>query len=144
MLKRRELLKMGGGSLALAGLGLMAPARAGGPAAGVEAAAGNDHQWTADGARALLGQRFWVNDPAQGAVALTLETVRELPARAAAGAPAIAQFLLYFAGPAGGALAAGNYEMDHDQIGRFALYLIPGEKRTGSRLYRAEFSLLLA
>lgn len=142
MMKRRDLLKMGGSSLALAGLGLAPAARAAGPQAGAEAAAGNDYRWTQAGARALLGQQFWLNDPVRGATALTLETVSARPARAAPSGPAIEQFTLYFAGPAGGALAADNYEMDHDQIGRFALYLTLAEKRTGSTLYRAEFSLL--
>lgn len=143
MMKRRDLLKMGGSSLALAGLGLTAPARAGGQQAGVEAAAGNPYCWTLDGARTLVGQQFWLNDPERGAIALTLEQLREVPARATASAgPVVQQFTLYFAGPAGAVLATRNYEMDHAQIGRFALYLALAEKRTGAYVYRAEFSLL--
>lgn len=168
MMKRRDLLKMSGGSLALASLGLAMPARAAVPA--IEAAASNPYRWSLAGAQALLGQAFWLNHPLQGAIGLTLEAVRPVrpggaatqaaspaPAPAVVGAPevlaarqaaaalapALEQFSLYFAGPAGAGCAADSYEMDHAQIGRFALYLVPDQKRTGANVYRADFSLLV-
>ncbi|WP_150119200.1 hypothetical protein [Massilia sp. NR 4-1] len=154
MMKRRDLLKMSGSSLALASLGLALPARAAGP--GIEAAAGNGYHWSQAGAEALVGQSFWLSHPLQGAIGLTLEAVRAAGVRADASAaaappaaavplraPALEQFSLYFVGPAGAGCAADSYEMDHAQIGRFALYLTPDEKRTGANVYRADFSLLV-
>lgn len=141
MMKRREILKMGGSSLALADLGVTASAQA--ASKGVEAAATNGYRWSKAGATALIGQQFWVNDPKQGAVSVKLEAVRAARATAAmAGAPASEQFSLYFAGPAGSGLAAGSYEVDHGAIGRFMLYLTPDKKRTGANVYRADFNLL--
>lgn len=148
MIKRRNLLKLGGGSLALAGLGLAATARGADLAAsGVAAAATNEYHWSEAGARALLGQQFWLNDPQQGAVSLTLSEVRvPTPRKRADGGVAAAgplqQFTLVFAGPAGGAIADGSYEIDHAQIGRFALFLMPAGRRADANFYRAEFSLL--
>ena len=142
MMKRREILKMGGSSLALAGLGVTASVQA--ASKGAEAAATNGYRWSRAGASALVGQQFWVNDPKQGAVSLKLEAVRATakPPVALAGAPASEQFSLYFAGTAGAGLAAGSYEFDHGSIGRFMLYLTPDKKRTGANVYRADFNLL--
>lgn len=162
MMKRRALLKMGGGSLALAGLGLAAPATAATPQDGVTAAAQNGYRWSQAGAQALVGQQFWLNHPEGGAIGLRLEAVTAAATDTAAQAgtaagpapaapvpqppvpqpPLLQQFTLLFEGPAGTGFAAGSYEMDHAAIGRFALYLAPAGKRTGANLYRAEFSLL--
>ncbi|MHA4868773.1 DUF6916 family protein [Duganella sp. PWIR1] len=168
MMNRRDLLKkMGGGSLAGLGaglgLGLAAPARAADAQTGVEAAAGNAYRWSQAGAQALLGQQFWLNHPEQGAIGLQLEAVIAQPAAApapadpgvadsaatlklalaAASAPPLEQFSLLFTGPGGAGISAGSYEMDNGVVGHFALYLVPGEKRTLENTYRAEFSLLV-
>lgn len=148
MNKRRDLLKLGGRSLALAGLGLAGTARAADLAgAGVAAAATNAYRWSEAGARALLGQQFWLNDPQQGALSLTLNEVRVPPPRKRADGSVLPpgplqQFTLVFAGPAGAAITGGSYEMDHAQIGRFALFLTPSGQLADANLYRAEFSLL--
>ncbi|MBJ7309369.1 DUF6916 family protein [Rugamonas sp. CCM 8940] len=174
MMKRRELLKkIGGSSLALAGLGLAAaPSRAG--AADADGGAGSaGFVWSQAAASALVGQPFWLNHPEFGAVSLTLEAVRGVapsvgaapatpatPATpvGAAAAPAVVmrtappasaavprteQFSLYFVGPRGAQATQGNYDLDHQQIGRFTLLLLPGEPRPGATVYRADFSLLL-
>ncbi len=161
MMKRRELLKMGGSSLALAGLGLAAaPSRAGAAEAdGGAGAAG--FVWGQAAASALVGQPFWLNHPEFGAVGLTLEAVRgaapsaaaslatpadalrTAPPAAAATAPRTEQFSLYFVGPRGAQAAQGSYELDHQQIGRFTLLLVPGAPRPGASVYRSDFSLLL-
>lgn len=139
MMKRRNLLKLGGGSLAMAGLGLAASR----PAA---AAAATDFVWSRAAADALVGQPFWLNHPEMGAVGLTLEAVSGPPAGtapAAAGAVRCEQFSLVFVGPRGQQAGQGSYELDHERIGRFTLLLAPGTPRPGASVYRSDFNLLL-
>lgn len=136
MMKRRNLLKLGGGSLALAGLGL---------AASRPAAAAADFVWSRAAADALVGQPFWLNHPELGAVGLTLEAVSGTPAAtapAAAGAQRSEQFSLLFVGPRGQQAGQGSYELDHERIGRFTLLLVPGAPRPGASVYRSDFNLL--
>lgn len=138
MMKRRNLLKLGGGSLALAGLGLAASR----PAA---AASSADFVWSRAAADALVGQPFWLNHPELGAVGLTLEAVGGTPAAtapAAAGAARSEQFTLLFVGPRGQQAGQGSYELDHERIGRFTLLLVPAAPRPGASVYRSDFNLL--
>ncbi|PHV09081.1 hypothetical protein CSQ96_00865 [Janthinobacterium sp. BJB412] len=131
-------MKLGGGSLALAGLGLAASR----PAAASSSA---DFVWSRAAADALVGQPFWLNHPELGAVGLTLEAVGGTPAAtapAAAGAARSEQFTLLFVGPRGQQAGQGSYELDHERIGRFTLLLVPGAPRPGASVYRSDFNLL--
>lgn len=90
---RRTLLKAGGGSLLVAGLGLAPAAQA--------AQGSGSFAWSRAGAERLAGQVFWLNHPEHRALQIKLEAVE-----AAAGAGRRGRQTIY-----GGVLcrrAAGN------------------------------------
>lgn len=130
-MKRRNLLKIAGGSLALAGFGMHTAARADGGA----------FIWNRASAQGLVGQSFWLNHPQAGALAITLASLK-LPETKSADAR-IEQFSLVFHGPLLPDVAADTYELDHPMLGRFQLYLSPGGRAAGNAVYRSDFSLLL-
>lgn len=131
-MKRRNLLKMAGGSLALANFGLTP-----GAACASEPAFG----WNRASAEGLVGQAFWLQHPQAGALQVTLASV-SVPAMKSLD-PRMEQFSLVFHGPLQPAVVAGTYELDHAALGRFDLYLAPGGRAGGNAVYRSDFSLLL-
>lgn len=131
-MKRRKLLKIASGSLALAGIGLTTGAAA------QEGA--SDAAWSRDRADSLLGQSFWLMHPQAGALALTLAKV-VVPEHKTPD-PRIDQFSLVFHGPLQPAIADGTYDLDHPAFGRFSLHMTPAGRSGGNQLYRADFSLL--
>lgn len=128
-MKRRDILKAGAGSFALAGMmGAAAP----------QAAASADFAWSRAGALALVGQAFFLNHPELRAIGLTLAEV-QLPQRED---PRLQQFSLVFASD-GSRFGAGTYDIEHASLGRFTLFLAPAGKGSGAPRYRADFSLLV-
>lgn len=138
-MKRRHLLQLAGGSLALAGAGL-APANA-------DTVQDNPElppdalRWRRASAEALVGQGFWLNHPEAGAVALTLHRVDV--AQMKTPEPRLEQFSLVFHGPLKLALADGSYDLDHATLGRFSLHLSPAGRDGGHAVCRSDFSLML-
>jgi len=140
-MKRRNILKIAGSSLALAAAGLntrTARAQGDGAAAGAFA-------WSRASAQGLAGQAFWLNHPQAGAMSITLAevSVPHTTVAAAGGAPHIDQFSLVFHGPLQAQIDAATYEIDHPALGRFDLYLSPAGRAGGNAVYRSDFSLLL-
>jgi len=131
-MKRRIFLKSASASLAVSGLGLHATLAAADTVA-------NAFAWSHASAEALVGQSFWLNHPALGALAITLSAVR-VPARNPD--PRLDQFSLVFRMPAAPAVAEGTYEMDHPAIGRFDLYLTPSGRDAEGASFRSDFTLL--
>lgn len=127
-MKRRNLLKIAGGSLALTGFGLKT------------AAAGEAFRWSRAGAAALVGQSFWLNHPQFGAMAITLAGV-DLRATNKPD-PRLEQFSLVFQAPQANAVLEGTYDMDHPALGRFALHLAPAGNAGDLASYRSDFTLL--
>jgi hypothetical protein len=124
---RRRLLKAGGGTLLLTGLGLgAAPAQAG-------------FAWSRAAATLLVGQQFWLNHPELRALALKLEAVQDAPL-APAGAAA-RQFNLVFSVAAQPAVAAGTYELEHPATGRQLLFLQAGPRQGARATLLASFNL---
>lgn len=131
-MKRRNLLKIAGGSLALAGAGLHA---------GAARADESAFAWSRASAQGLVGQAFWLNHPEAGALSITLAAVNVPPAKNPN--PRIEQFSLVFHGPLQPAVLGNTYELDHPLIGRFDLFMSPGGRAGGNAVYRSDFSLLL-
>jgi hypothetical protein len=130
-MKRRDILRAGASSLALAGMiGAAAPQAA--------AADASSFAWSHATALALVGQQFWLNHPELRAIGLTLADVQ---APATQGDPRMQQFSLVFASD-GARFAAGTYEIDHATLGRIMLFLAPAGSGAGAPRYRADFSLL--
>lgn len=130
-MKRRHLLKIAGGSLALAGLGLHA---------GAARAGEHTFAWSRASAQGLVGQAFWLNHPQAGALPVTLAGVNLAETKSADAR--IEQFSLVFHGPLLPALVGDTYELDHPTLGRFPLYLAPGGNTGANAIYRSDFSLL--
>jgi hypothetical protein len=126
-MKRRDILRAGASSLALAGMTAAAP----------QAAASANFAWSRASALALVGQAFFLNHPELRAIGLTLAEV-QTPQHAD---PRLQQFSLLFASD-GAQFGAGTYELEHASLGRFNLYLAPAGKGAGAARYRADFSLL--
>lgn len=129
-MKRRQFLTSAGATLALAGLGLPATL----------AFAAEDFRWSQASAAALVGQSFWLNHPAAGAMAVTLASLR-VPSGAQHD-PRLEQFSLLFRAAGATALGDGTYELDHAMLGRFALHLAPAGHDEQGALYRSDFTLL--
>jgi hypothetical protein len=84
-----------------------------------------------------VGTRFRLSRPA--AVELELAEVRDLGV--AAGDPG-RSFVVLFRGPGDAPLAQGTYEVEHDSLGAFALFLVPvGVDERGVQ-YEAVFNRL--
>jgi hypothetical protein len=86
--------------------------------------------------KALLDQRFYLYDPTQGQVVLTLLAVRDVPPASPR------QFVVTFSAAEHGQVVAGTYSVEHPQLGLFALFLQPAGSDSRGQLYRSEFSLL--
>lgn len=130
-MKRRDILRAGASSLALAGMiGAAAPRAA--------AADATSFAWSHAAALALVGQQFWLNHPDLRAIGLTLA---EVQAPATQADPRMQQFSLVFASD-GARFAAGTYEIDHATLGRFMLFVDVVGNTAGAPRYRADFSLM--
>jgi hypothetical protein len=131
---RRALLKAGGGSLLVAGLGI-AP---GAPAAAAENK-GDTFTWTRAGAQRLVGQLFWLNHPEYRALQIKLEAV-QTSKLAPHGAEA-KQFTVIFSAAAQPAIKAGSYEIENEATGRQLVFLQPGARQGARITLRADFNL---
>lgn len=131
-MKRRKLLKIASGSLALAGIGLTTGAGA--------QETGSDAGWSRARADSLLGQSFWLMHPQAGALALTLASV--IVPEHKTPDPRVDAFSLVFQGALQPAVADGTYDLDHPALGRFSLHMTPAGRSGGNALYRSDFSLL--
>ncbi|WP_154668183.1 DUF6916 family protein [Pseudoduganella violaceinigra] len=132
MTSRRTLLKAGGGSLLVAGLGLAAPA--------VRAqASGNAFGWNRAAAEGLLGQAFWLNHPEYRALEIRLEAV-EAAKLAPEGAEQL-QFTVVFSAAATPAIKAGTYEIENEATGRQLVFLQPAARQGARMTLRADFNL---
>jgi len=127
---RRTVLKAGGGSLLVAGLGL-APA--------AQAAQGGNFAWSRAGAERLAGQVFWLNHPEHRALQIKLETV-EAAKLAPEGAEG-KQFTVVFSAAALPAIQSGSYEIENEATGRQLVFLQPGARQGGRITLRADFNL---
>jgi hypothetical protein len=76
-------------------------------------------------------------------VALNDLQVRALPAADGAAPPQGESFALVFRGPRAPQLAQGMYEFAHDQIGAFALFIVPIGADTDSVRYEAIFNRMV-
>jgi hypothetical protein len=76
-------------------------------------------------------------------VALNDLQVRALPAADGAAPPQGESFALVFRGPRAPQLAQGMYEFAHDQIGAFALFIVPIGAHTDSVRYEAIFNRMV-
>lgn len=90
-----------------------------------------------------VGEEFRVRAPDDHRLALVLSEVTAGPAPVGATAPDGAsrqQFSLLFRGPSTPQLTQGLWELDHDGMGEFALFLVPlGPDAEGPR-YEAVFA----
>jgi Domain of unknown function (DUF6916) len=91
-----------------------------------------------------LHTRFQVRAPAGNLVAMELVEAQSLPWRAARGdlgAPAVEEsFSLMFRLPVGQAFAQGTYDFAHEEMGRFAMFIVPvGRPNGDSQGYEAVF-----
>ena len=130
MTSRRTLLKAGGGSLLVAGLGLGAPA---------VRAAENGFAWSRAAAEALVGRQFWLNHPEHRALQITVEAV-ETSRIAPEGAEA-RQFSVVFSAAALPAIKAGSYEIENEATGRQLVFLQPAARQGARMTLRADFNL---
>jgi len=130
MNSRRTLLKAGGGSLLVAGLGMV-------PAA--QAVAGGAFNWGRAGAEGMVGQLFWLNHPEYGALQIKLEAV-ETSNLAPQGAEA-EQFTVVFSAAAQPAIKSGSYEIENEATGRQLVFLQPGARQGALVTLRADFNL---
>lgn len=139
-MKRRDMLKLYAGSAVMGGMGMAAaPAKA----AALPGDAG--YAWSLAGAKALVGQQFWLNHPELRAVPLKLLRVVQ-PAAQPGKQPdsAMQQFSLVFQGAALLAVAEGTYELQNARTGTFMLHLAPQPRVNGLSNFRADFNLLTA
>ncbi|HAV35434.1 MAG TPA: hypothetical protein DCX52_03585 [Massilia sp.] len=123
-------MKIAGGTLAAAGLGLNI----------ATAAASEEFGWSRANASALVGQAFWLNHPEFGALAVTLVSLQEAVLKKPD--PRLDQFSLIFHAPPAPAMAEGTYDFDHPALGRFALHLTPAGGNGDHASYRSDFTLL--
>jgi hypothetical protein len=123
------LLKAGGGSLLVAGLGLTPAARA--------EESGNSFAWSRSAAQALVGQLFWLNHPQHRALQIKLEAVQA--AKLAPQGAEIHQFAVVFSAAALPAITAGSYEKH--ATGRQLVFLQPGARQGARITLRADFNL---
>ena len=130
MTSRRTLLKAGGGSLLVAGLGLGAPA---------VRAAENGFAWSRAAAEALVGRQFWLNHPEHRALQITVEAV-ETSRIAPEGAEA-RQFSVVFSAAALPAIKAGSYEIENEATGRQLVFMQPAARQGARMTLRADFNL---
>jgi hypothetical protein len=128
---RRTLLKAGGGSLLVAGLGLAPAARA--------EESGNSFAWSRSAAQALVGQLFWLNHPQHRALQIKLEAVQA--AKLAPQGAEIHQFAVVFSAAALPAITAGSYEIENEATGRQLVFLQPGARQGARIALRADFNL---
>ena len=129
---RRTLLKAGGGSLLVAGLGLAAPA--------VRAQdSGSSFAWSRGAAEGLVGRQFWLNHPEYRALQIAVEAV-ETSRLAPEGAEA-SQFTVVFSAAAQPAIKAGSYEIENEATGRQLVYLQPSARQGARVTLRADFNL---
>jgi hypothetical protein len=129
MTNRRDILKAGTGTIALAGLfGVAAPA----------AALETTFSWNYKAAGGLYLQSFWLLHPEQGARAF--KVVRVLRPTGFVPQVRFDQFTMTF-DSVGLAIAAGTYELDHPTTGRISLYLKPCTSGVRNSRYTADFSL---
>lgn len=82
------------------------------------------------------GAPFLAAPPGRPPVPLRLVDVSELDV------PGTEQFSLVFAGPAEPALGQGICQVDHGQLGRFGLFLVPVGRDQGTAMYQAVFNRL--
>jgi len=129
---RRTLLKAGGGSLLVAGLGLAAPAAR-------AQDSGSAFAWSRSAAEGLVGRQFWLNHPEYRALPITVEAV-ETSRLAPEGAEA-RQFTVVFSAAALPAIKAGSYEIENEATGRQLVYLQPGARQGARITLRADFNL---
>jgi hypothetical protein len=96
---------------------------------------------------ALVKTRFRVRADAASRIELELTHVRQIqPARPPVGAGPAAQnecFSLLFNGPAFRFLDQGTYELEHDQMGQFSLFMVPVGKNQQGFQYEAVFNRLV-
>lgn len=130
MTSRRTLLKAGGGSLLVAGLGLGAPA---------VRAAENGFAWSRAAVEALVGRQFWLNHPEHRALQITVEAV-ETSRIAPEGAEA-RQFSVVFSAAALPAIKAGSYEIENEATGRQLVFMQPAARQGARMTLRADFNL---
>ena len=130
MTSRRTLLKAGGGSLLVAGLGLGAPA---------VRAAESGFAWSRAAAEALVGRQFWLSHPEHRALQITVEAV-ETSRIAPEGAEA-RQFSVVFSAAALPAIKAGSYEIENEATGRQLVFLQPAARQGARMTLRADFNL---
>jgi len=128
---RRTLLKAGGGSLLVAGLGLAPAAQA--------AQGGGSFAWSRAGAERLAGQVFWLNHPEHRALQIKLEAV-EAAKLAPEGAEG-KQFTVVFSAAALPAIRSGSYEIENEATGRQLVFLQPGARQGARITLRADFNL---
>ncbi|MEW7848646.1 hypothetical protein AB2N08_08095 [Massilia aurea] len=138
-MKRRHLLQLAGGSLALAGAG-MATATVTDQPVPVELPP-DTLRWSRARAEALVGQGFWLNHPDTGAVTITLKRVDVMKLKTPD--PRLDQFSLVFHGPLNLTLTEGSFDLDHAALGRFALHLSPAGRDGGHAVCRSDFSLVM-
>ena len=73
---------------------------------------------------------------------LTEAVPHRAAARAGAGGPPGDSFSLFFHGPADRPLGQRTYSIEHDQIGRFDLFLVPVGRDARGMQYQAVFNRL--
>ena len=92
---------------------------------------------------ALLGQDFRVDLGARGKLTLKLVQVRDGNAKVQAGPTRLVSatagecFLLTFVGPQKPALLQGTYPFERTQLGKFALFIVPGTADKSGQRYLA-------
>jgi hypothetical protein len=129
---RRTLLKAGGGSLLVAGLGLGAPA--------VRAQeGGSGFAWSRGAAESLVGRQFWLNHPEYRALPIMVEAV--VSSRLAPEGAEARQFTLVFSAAAQPAIKAGSYEIENEATGRQLVFLQPAARQGARVTLRADFNL---
>lgn len=129
---RRTLLKAGGGSLLVAGLGLRAPAV-------LADEIGNSFGWSRATAERLVGQVFWLNHPEHRALQIKLERVQA--SKLAPNGAEVTQFTVVFSAAAQPAIQAGSYEIENEATGRQLVFLQPGARQGALVTLRADFNL---
>ena len=96
---------------------------------------------------ALLRTRFRVHAGASGESELELVEATIAPFKARGRSPAAAAkmegFSLIFAGPGDRLLPQGTYRFEHDQKGRFDLFIVPVGRGPDSIHYQAIFNRLI-
>ncbi len=90
-----------------------------------------------------VGETFHIDLGVSGVLALQLFKVRDLRAAsksAMAGSDDERRFSILFRGPADRPLGQESYVFEHDQIGRFALFIVPMRPEQEARYYEVIFN----